>query len=308
VPGLSDKRLLYVTGKGGVGRTTVALALGIAAARRGLRAIVAELSGQDRAATLFGVAGAPGRELALDGGLHAISIDMRHAMEEYLHERAGRLGDLLAASRAFHAFAVATPGLRELLTIGKTWELAQQRRRVPGGEPYDLVIVDAPATGHGLGTLRAPRTFADIARVGPIAHQGATIDASLRDPAFTGVVAVALPEEMPVNETLLLARELRERMGIELAAVLVNALVPDRLGPRQLASVERALERARTPLAGAALYAAASEARRARTQRTEVARLAEGLGGEPRSLPYVYAPALDRAALERLADELEPAL
>lgn len=308
MPGLSDKRLLYVTGKGGVGKTTVALALGIAAARRGLRTIVAELSGQERAAEVFGVPGAPGRELALNGGLHAISIDMRHALEEYLHERAGRVGDLLAASRAFHAFAVATPGMRELLTIGKVWELAQERRRAPDGEPYDLVVVDAPATGHGLGALRAPRTFADIARVGPIAHQGGAIDATLRDPAFTGVVAVALPEEMPVNETLMLAQDLREQMGVELAEVIVNALVPQRLGPRQLTSVGEALERAHTPVVRAALRAAASEAHRARGQRAELERLADGLGREPRALPYVYAPALDRAALERLADALEAAL
>lgn len=305
--GLSDKRLLYVTGKGGVGRTTVAIALGIAAARRGLRTIVAELSGEERAVTAFGAPGAPGREIALDDGLHAISIDMRHAMEEYLHERAGRVGDLLAASRAFHAFAVATPGMRELLTVGKAWELAQERRRVPHAQPYDLVIVDAPATGHGLGALRAPRTFADIARVGPIAHQGATIDATLRDPAFTGVVAVALAEEMPVNETLLLADGLRQ-LGIELAEVAVNALAPERLGPRQLASVEGALERARTPIVRSALRAAAAEAHRARMQRAEAARLADGLGRELRTLPYVYAPALDRAALGLLADELEAAL
>jgi anion-transporting ArsA/GET3 family ATPase len=308
VPGLADKRLLYVTGKGGVGKTTVALALGIAAARRGLRTIVAELSGQQRAADAFGVVGAPGQEVALDGGLHAISVDLRHALEEYLHQRAGRVGDLLAASRAFHAFAVATPGMRELLTIGKAWELAQERRRAPGGEPYDLVVVDAPATGHGLGALRTPRTFADIARVGPIAHQGSTIDATLRDAAFTGVVLVALAEEMPVNETLLLARELRASMGIEPAEVIVNALVPERLGSRQLTSVEGALDGARTPVVRAALRAAAAEAHRAHRQRAEVVRLADGLGRAPRALPYVYAPALDRAALEGLASELEAAL
>ena len=310
--GLADKRLLFVTGKGGVGKTTVALALGIAAARRGLRTIVAELGGQERAATAFGAAGGaggPGTEVALGEGLHAISIDMQHALEEYLHERAGRVGDLLAASRAFHAFAVATPGMRELLSIGKAWELAQDRRRVPGARPYDLVIVDAPASGHGLGALRTPSTFAEIARMGPIAGQGRRIDATLRDPAFTAVVAVALAEEMPVNETLALARELQEQMGIEPAALIVNALLPERLGPRQLGAAEAALEREpSTPLVRGALRAAVAEQRRARVQREQVARLADGLGREPFPLPYLFAPALDRAALEELATALEPAL
>ena len=263
MPGLSDKRLLFVTGKGGVGKSTVAIALGIAAARRGLRTIVAELSGQERAATAFGRASAPGQEVQLDDQLFAISVDWQPAMEEYLHQRAGRLGDLLAASRAFHAFAAATPGMRELLSIGKVWELAQDKRRVRGALPFDLVIVDAPATGHALGALRAPRTFAGIARVGPIAHQGRTIDATLRDPAQTGVVAVALPEEMPVEETLLLQRRLRDELGLELAQVVVNACYPQRFGPRQAPSVERALAHAEPGLARAALQAAASEHARA---------------------------------------------
>jgi anion-transporting ArsA/GET3 family ATPase len=308
VAGLSDKRLLFVTGKGGVGKSTVAIALGIAAARRGLRTIVAELSGQHRAASAFGRHGAAGAEVQLDGQLFAISIDARHALEEYLHQRAGRLGDLLAASRAFHAFTAATPGMRELLCVGKAWELAQDERRAPGGRPYDLVIVDAPATGHALGALRTPRTFAEIARVGPIASQGRTIDATLCDPAQTGVVAVALPEEMPVSETLVLARRLRSELGIELAQVVVNALYPERLGPRQAVAAEGALGQATTPLVRVALRTAVAEHARAGVQREQVARLAAGLGREPLELPYLFAPALGPAALATLADALEPAL
>jgi anion-transporting ArsA/GET3 family ATPase len=308
VPGLSDKRLLFVTGKGGVGKSTVAIALGIAAARRGGRTIVAELSGQARAAGAFGVAATPGRELELEPGLFAISVDVPTAMEEYLHERAGRIGDLLAASRAFHAFAAATPGMRELLAIGKVWELAQDRRRVPGGRPYDLVIVDAPATGHALGALRAPRTFAEIARIGPIANQGRQIAATLSDPAQTGVVAVALPEEMPVSETLVLQRRLRDELGLELAQVVLNACLPERIGPRQAQTLRTAIERARTPLVAAALRAAASEHARAALQDEQRARLAAGAGLEPLALPYLFGPELDRPALATLADALAGAL
>jgi anion-transporting ArsA/GET3 family ATPase len=327
VPGLADKRLVFVTGKGGVGKSTVALALGVAGARRGLRTIVAELSGQARAAETFGVRSAPGQEVALERGglLHAISIDMERAMEEYLHERAGRVGDLLAASRAFHTFAHATPGMRELLSVGKAWELAGERRRVPGARPYDLVIVDAPATGHALGALRAPSTFAEIARVGPIAHQGRTIDATLRDPAQTAVVAVALPEEMPVAETLGLRRRLRDALGLELAGTVVNACLPQRIGPRQARTVQDALAQARTPLVRAALQAAASEQARASAQREQVARLVDGLasgaaagrvareGGPPGAvapleLPYLFVERLGPAALGDLAEPLEALL
>ena len=306
--GLADKRLVFVTGKGGVGKTTVALALGIAAARSGLRTIVAELNGQARAAEAFGLAPpAPGAETALDGErLHAISIDVELAMEEYLHERVGRVGDLLAASRAFHAFASATPGMRELLTIGKAWELAQDTRRVAGAQPYDLTIVDAPATGHALAALRAPATFAGIARVGPIAHQGSTIDATLRDPEQTAAVVVALPEEMPVTETLALRDGLREAIGQEPAAVVANACVPGRLGPRQARTVADALDATDDRVAQAALRTALSEHARVVEQRAQLARLTEGLGGvAPLELPYAFAPTLDATALGLLAERLE---
>jgi anion-transporting ArsA/GET3 family ATPase len=312
VPRLADKRLVFVTGKGGVGKSTVALALGIAAARRGLRTIVAELSGQARAAETFGVGGRAeiGQEVALDGdGLYATSVEMEHALEEYLHERAGRVGDLLTASRAFHAFASATPGMRELMTVGKAWELAQDPRRISGKTPYDLVIVDAPATGHALGALRAPATFAEIARVGPIANQGRTIDVSLRDPAQTAVLAVALPEEMPVTETLALRRRLRETLGLELAGAVVNACLPERLGPRQAGTVADALAATgRKRVARAALRTALSEHARASGQREQVARLAEGLAAPPLELPYLFVDALDPAALGTLADRLEELL
>lgn len=306
VPCLSDKRLVFVTGKGGVGKSTVALALGIAAARRGLRTIVAELSGQARAAETFGVAEAARlEEVRLAEHLHATSVGVEEALEEYLHERAGRVGDLLSASRAFHAFAGATPGMRELMTVGKAWELAQVPRRISGKRPYDLVVVDAYATGHALGALRTPATFAEIARVGPIASQGRTIDATLRDPAQTAVLAVALPEEMPVTETLSLRRRLRETLGLELAGAVVNACLPERLGPRQARTVADALAATSdSRVAQAALRTALSEHARASGQREQVARLAEGLGAPPLELPYLFVEALDPATLGELADRL----
>jgi len=170
VPALLDKRLVFVTGKGGVGKSTVATALGLLAARQGLRTIVAELASQERVQGVFSDDGErePFRELELAPGLFTISIDPQHAMEEYLRVKVGPFGQMLGASRLFQAFAMATPGMRELLSIGKVWELAQLDRRTRGAAPYDLVIVDAPATGHGVGLLRTPKTFAEIARVTPV--------------------------------------------------------------------------------------------------------------------------------------------
>ncbi|MCW3041825.1 MAG: ArsA family ATPase, partial [Solirubrobacterales bacterium] len=242
-----DKRLVFVTGKGGVGKTTVAAALGVAAAAQGRRVIVAEVSARgDAARTLTADARAVPAfaEREVGPGLHHISIDPEHAMQEYLVDQLPlkALADALVASRLFTYLAAATPGMRELLTVGKIWELAQDVRRTPGARPYDLVVVDAPATGHGLALLGAPRTFAHAARVGPINRQGRTIDEMLSDPRRTGVIAVTTAEETPVSETLALRERLRTQAGLELDGVACNLLLPGPLSAAEQEALDAALE------------------------------------------------------------------
>jgi len=307
VPDLFDKRLVFVTGKGGVGKSTAAIALGLLAARRGRRTVVAELSSQDRVQQLFDHHEARFTEIELSPGLFTISIDPEHAMDEYLRVKAGALGHVLGSSRLFQTFAMATPGMRELLSLGKVWELAQLERRTRGAAPYDLVIVDAPATGHGLGLLRTPRTFADIARVGPIAHQGRTIANTIANRRFTGIVAVALPEEMPVNETLSLDESLaRDQLRLDL--VILNAVYPIRFAGDEVQELSAGLARTRSTVSRSALRAALSEQARAETQREQRDRLSQGLTAPLVELPYVFSEQLQLAELEGLADQLDSQL
>jgi anion-transporting ArsA/GET3 family ATPase len=302
-PLLLDRRLIFVTGKGGVGKSTVATALGILAARRGQRTIVAELSSQQRVQRAFDRRGGRFREIQLAPRLFTISIDPHDAMEEYLLVKTGLVGQVLSSSRVFNAFAMATPGMRELLSIGKCWELAQPQRRTRGAEPYDLVIVDAPATGHGVGILRTPRTFAEIARVGPIAHQGRAIAATISDRSTTAVIAVATAEEMPVNETLAL-REALDREGLGLDLVIVNALYATRFDAAEAAELACAARSNLSPPAHAAILAALSEHARAEVQLEQLRRLREGLGFDPVTLPFVFAEELGPAELQELASAL----
>jgi anion-transporting ArsA/GET3 family ATPase len=306
VPGLLDKRLIFVMGKGGVGKSTVAIALGLLAARRGMRTIVVELAAQERVQRTFEHHTEQFAEIELAPGLFTISVDPQHAMEEYLRIKAGAIGHALSASRMFQAFAMATPGMRELLSIGKVWELAQLQRRTRGAAPYELVIVDAPATGHGVGLLKTPRTFAEIARVGPIANQGREIAKTLEDRSFTGVVAVATAEEMPVNETLAICSALGPDEPLDL--VILNALYPARFDDRDAHALAAALDTCESPLARAAIRAALSEHARAATQRDQQVRLAEQLRCPLVELPYVFADELGRPELERLSEQLEAAL
>ncbi|HLH66597.1 MAG TPA: ArsA family ATPase [Solirubrobacteraceae bacterium] len=301
---LLDRRLIFVTGKGGVGKSTVATALGLVAARRGLRTIVAELASQSRVAGSFRRPSEPFAETEVADGLYAISIDPQLAMEEYLRVKTGALGQMLGSSRLFGALAMATPGMRELLSIGKVWELAQLERRTRGADAYDLVIVDSPAAGHGVGLLRTPRSFAEMARVGPIAHQAQTIARTISDQDFTAVVAVTTAEEMPVNETLWLAGEL-ERQGLTLEETIVNALYPERFTAAE--ARELAVLRGRTRRAAQleALDVALWHHGRAGAQRAQLARLREGIPRAPLELPFLFCERVGSQELVTLADALE---
>ncbi len=302
---LLTKPLLVVTGKGGVGKSTVAAALGMAAAARGQRTIVAEVAARDdisRALRDDVPDGETFVERNLGAGLHHISIDPESALEEYVKDQLPKgVAGLLSSSRMFSYLVAATPGLRELLTVGKVWELAQPDRRTPGAHPYDLVILDAPATGHGVAVLTAPGTFANAARMGPIARQGAIIHEMLADPDQTAIVAVATAEEMPVNETLALRDALRDELGQRFAGVVVNGVLPTRFRRADVAALETV---------GAdgsrAVRAARTEAARARAHRAQVARLRRGVGDvEVRTLPFVFEhDGLGGDALARLGEEL----
>ena len=304
---LLDRRLIFVTGKGGVGKSTVATALGVLAARHGKRTIVAELASQDRVQQTFERGGETFAEVELGDGLYTISIDPQSAMEEYLRVKTGAVGQALGSSRLFGAFAMATPGMRELLSVGKAWELAQPERRTEDADVYDLVIVDAPAAGHGAAILRTPRTFAEIARVGPIAHQAGIIAATIADRSFTAVIAVATPAEMPVNETLWVRDALAED-GREIDLTVANACYPERFGDGEATVLDEARDRVGAGVVATALRAAQSQQLRRQRQREQLARLRDGLGTDLLELPYLFCADLGRPELDELADALQAGL
>ena len=302
MPELLDKRLVFVTGKGGVGKSTVALALGMAAAERGKRTIVCEVSAQERLSRVFHRAEVGFSEVEMADNLWAISIDPDESIREYLliQLKVRAMRDLLYRSKIFSYLAAATPGLRELVTIGKIWELALEDRKVKRGHRYDLVIVDAPATGHGVGFLQTPRTFANVARVGPIASQAATLHRFLTDHDRTGVGIVALPEEMPVNETAGLERDLTGEIGMSVDRIFCNGLYPDLFSEDEERGLESAFDSASNG-ARAAIRAALSERRRAVAQRGQLARLEELTEAPVTTMPFVFEPELAIGALQRLA-------
>ena len=223
--GLLDRRLVFVTGKGGVGKTTVAAALALFASEHGRRTLLCEVDTKGDVSSFLesGPTAFTAREVL--PGLSAMSMDTEASLREYLRLNlripvVGRIGPL---ARAFDFVATAAPGVREILTVGKLcYEVREQH--------YDLVVVDAPATGHIIGQLAAPQAINELVKVGLIRSQTDWMLDILSDPVQTAVAIVTTPEEMPVNETMELAVRIKQETTVELAAVIVNRVLPELFG------------------------------------------------------------------------------
>jgi anion-transporting ArsA/GET3 family ATPase len=333
-----DRELLVVTGKGGVGKTTIAAALGLAAAAAGRDTIVVEVGQETRLPSLFGVRPSqPGLECTLAGNLSSISIDPDRALLEWLQLLGGRVsGRVLASSGTFQYFAAAAPGAKELVTMVKVHQLTRGQKARGRSGAHELVVLDAPATGHALGMLGSPHTFGAIARVGPIAGQTRRVQELLESPARSAYLAVALATEMAVTEALELQDGLHAKLGRDLEAVLVNALLPQRFTTEEMGRIASLARRRpaggrgggarRTPLESAevrgtadvadiaqlavtdaAVHAAETVHRRARFQHNQLARLRRRQFAVV-GVPFAWTPQLDVEAVRNIAKRLERAL
>jgi len=289
---LLDRKLVFVTGKGGTGKTTVASALALLASTQGKRVLVCEIDGKGELAAYYEAPPMAFKEKEVQPGLFAMTMDTEASLREYLKLQlhvpiVGRIGPV---AKAFDFLATAAPGVREILTVGKLCFEVRDNH-------WDMVVVDAPATGHIVGQLAAPQAVNGLVRVGMIRNQTDWMLEMLSDPAITGLLAVCTPEEMPVTETIELAVRVREETTVELAGVVVNRVLPELFG-RNEEAVFDALA-APGPLeeldgliggdAGPVLDAARLAVTMRRTRSTHLERLREGIDPD---VPLLYLPYL----------------
>ncbi len=300
---LFDRRFVILGGKGGVGKSTVTAALALSAARRGKKVLIVELGAKEKIPQLFGrpeLSGYEPREIA--SGIESISVTPGPALEEYglMKLRLKRLYRLVFENPMMRALVRMVPGMNELLLIGKAWSL-EQETDVYGRPRWDLLLVDAPATGHGVSILVLPHVILDTVTSGPMAEETAHIRDLLVDTRKTCFNVVTLPEEMPVNEALELRTQLTEKLRIPPGYLWVNGVWPDLVGEAEegLASAAGLSHVARV---------ARTFARRRQAQAEHLKTLSQKCDLPQIQLPFLFTDAFGLPEIERLSRVVDDAL
>ncbi len=214
---LSRKKLILVSGKGGVGKTTISAALAWHLSQAGRKVLLATIDCEDQIPSLFDRKPMGYEPSPLRPQLSGINITARKAFEEYVVRQImfHSIYSAVFDNKYVRAFIEGTPGMAELMCIGKVYDMVDE---------YDTIVLDAPATGHGKSLLQVPTVVAEAVRVGPLKTNSEKIEALLKDSTKTGLLIVSLAEEMPVEETLELREWIQSHLGIEPTGVIINGL------------------------------------------------------------------------------------
>jgi anion-transporting ArsA/GET3 family ATPase len=308
---LFTRRLLVVVGKGGVGKTTVACALALEAARRGRSVLLCEVDGVARAPQLLQAEPGPlGQAVATAAGVSVMAVEGKAALAEYLGMiiPVKRLLQSVFKSQLYQYFVAAAPGLKELMTIGKIWYEAERIEARSGRRLWDHVILDAPATGHGLQYLRMPAAARDAFEIGLVHREAQRLVDLLTDPERTAVNLVTTAEEMPVNETVTMFRTLRDDLHTPTGFLFVNRVHEGGLAAADVERLVAAAARNRDDKERRLLRAVAARAREevgwSALNARYKERLADEIGLPMIELPFLFAEEFGFTQLHALADRL----
>lgn len=306
-PTLLDRHLLFVTGKGGAGKSTVTAALALLAARAGKRVLVCEVNAaQERIPPLLGAAPGDGALVEVRPGIHALDVRPREAMREYglMVLRFRAVYQAVFENRLARYFLRMIPSLAELVVLGKILHEARPRRP-DGSARWDLVLVDAPSTGHAVQLLRVPSALLDAVPAGPLRRDAEWMERLLVDPVRTAVALVTLPEDMPVNEAVELDAQVRGVLGMARAGLFVNAMPSSRVS----AAEARALHRAASspPPLGPAARAAELASLRAEEAGRHLARARAAIELPTTVVPLVPSAGWGLPQVEQVAGAIEAA-
>jgi anion-transporting ArsA/GET3 family ATPase len=293
------QQLHLVTGKGGVGKTTVATALAASLAREGANVLLAEINGNNRISSLLGVPPAGYAMREVTDRLWVVNLTPQETLKEYvlLIIRIEALYRTVFENRLVESFLRLLPALGELTMLGKIWYELQQQRH--GRPRFDAIVVDLPATGHARALLEAPSSVRTSIPPGPMRENADRLDAMVKDPLGTRMHIVTAPEEMPATEAHELLAFARAHK-VPCAPLVVNQRLRP-LPPEAIAALAPWQHDA--PLSALREVLVRQEAGRQRGERWLSEQVADALP-QATSLPHVVGSALDIATLERLGDRL----
>jgi anion-transporting ArsA/GET3 family ATPase len=312
LPPLHSRRFLFVTGKGGVGKTTVTAGLALAFAARGKRVLVAMGGAHERLSAILQTPAIGHDIVQLRERVWATKIEPERAIEEYgeLVIKVRAVTRLVFESQYTHAFFRAAPGLYEWAMLGKAWYHTTEQS-ADGSARFDAVLFDAPSTGHALHMLRIPAVIMAVAPRGVLRRDAELAAQGLRDPARAGVVVVGWPEEMAVSETIELVEAVRNDLGMPVARLVLNGLLPQLFSSRERQALlaEPASGTGGRVDAGASpsaqLWAAATRrASREELQQRSCERLRRAVGVPMGTLPFLVEGAGTPEGAQQLADRL----
>ncbi|MDP2306147.1 MAG: ArsA family ATPase [Pseudomonadota bacterium] len=300
---LLDRRVVLVTGKGGVGKTTVSALIALRAARAGKRVLLCETSGAIQVPPLFRVAGRGYEPVQVAPNLHTLSITSEAAIEDYvvMQLRFRRLYKMVFRNRVVGPFIDAVPGLHDLIQLGKVFDL--ERSQVGGRSEWDLIVVDAPATGHGLTMLASPRAMMDLTVAGPFHENAKDVTALYEDPKRTALVLVSLPEDMPLKETEQLYHGLG-RLQEAVRGLVLNEVHPDPVPDPHLYLLHRDALREGADAAGREAIQIADVGLLRTGRQDDARRRLAALGPRVIDLPFLYRRDLGPSDLASLLPAL----
>ncbi|RJO63203.1 MAG: chromosome partitioning protein [Myxococcales bacterium] len=308
---LFSKRLLFFTGKGGVGKSTVVASLAVLAARRGKKALIVEIETASAMRRLFSAPFVGFMPLEVANNIWTININSEEALQEYVeeHVKIHRLAKIIVNNSILRYFFHTAPAVAELVTINKLYSLVHEKHPHLNGPAYDLILVDLPATGHALGFLDVPRVLKQLVISGPLRKIIDRYERLFTDPELTALNLVTLPADMPVTETIEMFNRLKSAIDIPKGLLIVNAM-PDRVFDEEEAALLARLGGTLASETGTANAVLTGQTLLSRQQRSEdhIRRLVEQVKMTVVTAPRILSGRLDRDALGRLATAFSGAL